>query len=59
MDHGMETRMRLRGHFIGALTLAFVSFACASANAKCTQHFASSAQILVELSDLSDLHTAR
>jgi hypothetical protein len=36
MDHGMETRMRLRGHFIGALTLAFISIACASVNAKGT-----------------------
>jgi hypothetical protein len=36
MDHGMESRMRLRGHFIGALTLAFISVACASANAKST-----------------------
>jgi hypothetical protein len=36
MDHGMETRMRLRGHFIGALTSAFISIACASANAKST-----------------------
>jgi hypothetical protein len=34
MDHGMETRMRLRGHFIGALTLVFIAFACASVNAK-------------------------
>jgi Spy/CpxP family protein refolding chaperone len=25
--------MRLRGHFIGALTLAIISIACASANA--------------------------
>jgi protein SCO1/2 len=36
MDHGMDTRMRLRGHFIGALTLAFISIACASVNAKST-----------------------
>jgi hypothetical protein len=36
MDHGMETRMRLRGHFIGALTLAFISIACASVDAKST-----------------------
>jgi hypothetical protein len=36
MDHGMETRMQLRGHFIGALTLAFVSIACASVDAKGT-----------------------
>jgi hypothetical protein len=36
MDHGMETRMRLRGHFIGALTLVFISIACASVNAKGT-----------------------
>jgi hypothetical protein len=36
MDHGMETRMRLRGHFIGALTLAFISIACASVNASST-----------------------
>jgi len=32
----METRMRLRGHFIGALTLVFISIACASVDAKCT-----------------------
>jgi hypothetical protein len=37
MDHGMDTRMRLRGHFIGALTLAFISIACASVNAKGTE----------------------
>jgi hypothetical protein len=36
MDHGMETRMQLRGHFIGALTLAFVSITCASVDAKGT-----------------------
>jgi hypothetical protein len=36
MDHGMETRMRLRGHFIGALTLVFISIACASVNATST-----------------------
>jgi protein SCO1/2 len=36
MEHGMETRMLLRGHFIGALTLAFISIACASVNAKST-----------------------
>jgi hypothetical protein len=28
--------MRLRGHFIGALTLVFISIACASVNAKST-----------------------
>ena len=32
----MDTRMRLRGHFIGALTLAFISIACASVNASST-----------------------
>jgi protein SCO1/2 len=36
MDHGMETRMRLRGHFIGALILAFIAIACASVNAEST-----------------------
>jgi hypothetical protein len=36
MDHGMETRMRLRGHIIGAPTLAVTSIACASTNAKST-----------------------
>jgi hypothetical protein len=30
---GWKLRMRLRGHFIGALTLVFISIACASANA--------------------------
>jgi hypothetical protein len=59
MDHGMETRMLLRGHFIGALTLAFASLACASINATSTQHFASADQPLAELSNLSQLHAAR
>jgi len=36
MDHGMDTRMRLRGHFIGALSLAIISIACASVNAEST-----------------------
>jgi hypothetical protein len=54
MDHGMETRMRLRGHFIGALTLAFISIACAS--------LISAAAILPalgELSSISNPHTAQ
>jgi hypothetical protein len=46
----METRMLLRGHFIGALTLVFISIACASATAD---------QLLAELSDLSGLTAAR
>jgi hypothetical protein len=33
MEHGMEM-MRLRGHFFGALTLAILSLACGSVNAK-------------------------
>jgi hypothetical protein len=53
MDHGMDTRMRLRGHFIGALTLVFISIACASVNAKSTD------QLLAELSELSGLRAAR
>jgi hypothetical protein len=36
MDHGMDTRMRLRGHFIGALSLAIISIACTPVNAKST-----------------------
>jgi hypothetical protein len=54
MDHGMETRMQLRGHFIGALTLAIFSIACASV--------ASAAAVLPslgELSCISNLHTAQ
>jgi hypothetical protein len=50
LDHGMETRMLLRGHFIGALTLVFVSIACASATAD---------QLLAELSHPSGLTAAR
>jgi hypothetical protein len=85
MDHGMDTRMLLRGHFIGALTLAFISIACASVNAKGTdgaadehahhhaaplpttnrstwtrlEGFATADQLLAELSDFSQLNTAR
>jgi hypothetical protein len=79
MDHGMETRMLLREHFIGALTLAFIAIACASVNAISTdgaadEHahhhaapltttelngFATANQLLAELYDLSQLHTAR
>jgi hypothetical protein len=54
MDHGMDTRMLLRGHFIGALTLAFISIACAS--------LISAAAILPalgELSCISNPHTAQ
>jgi hypothetical protein len=53
MDHGMETRMRLRGHFIGALTLAIVSIVCASVM------FAAAHQMPAELSNLAQPHTAR
>jgi hypothetical protein len=40
MDHGMDTRMRLRGHFIGALSLAIISIGYASVNAKSTHRVA-------------------
>jgi protein SCO1/2 len=36
-----ERQMRFRGHFIGALSLAFISIACASVNAKSTDGEAS------------------
>jgi protein SCO1/2 len=36
-----EQQMRFRGHFIGALSLAFMSIACASVNAKSTDGGAS------------------
>jgi hypothetical protein len=60
--------MRLRGHFIGALTLAFIAGACASATliqpapgAPWTrlEGFATADQLLAEPSNLSRLHTVR
>jgi hypothetical protein len=54
MDHGMETRMQLRGHFIGALTSAFVSIACASVISA-----AAILPALGELSCISNLPTAQ
>jgi hypothetical protein len=54
LDHGMETRMLLRGHLFGALTLAFISIARASVISA-----AAIFPALHELSRISNPHIAQ